>query len=316
MRWIPIFISALLLVPCLSEGIQSKVDSTTQQVVIDYLEQHLSTYGGGKNFVAGDFFGESTHGKKTKVYGFFAQQSFALVDSQVVERSGSWEPLLVFVEQTETGPQVTGYKEPQEGYYYGPSIEGMFPRRFWDIAVNLPEKREKVLDEQIRARVLSYFADKVKQGGTFKKPKPSNLTDVHKHKEDIYSYLNLEAPYRQIYIQPNPAKVSRTGGGKPLDSPDGRFVVWDASGGDFDLYYEDTRTHTVYGIGNKTNKSQSKLAWKGDHILVFDQVNGVNRIGDWGTEDTTYGVHIELDAEKREIIWAVPFGVLGFPQKQ
>ena len=316
MKWILIVLSAILLVPRLSEGIDSKVDSATQQAVIDYLEQHLPTYGNGKNFVAFDFFGKSTHGKITKMYGFCAQQSFAVVDNQVLEKSGTWGPKVVYVTQIDSGPKVTGYKEAENGGEYWPSIKKMFPQRFWKIALDLPEKRRKVLDEQTRFRVLSYFVDKVKEGKTLRKQKPSNLTDPHKHKEDIYSYLNLEAPYRQIYIQPNPAKVSRTGGGKPLDSPDGRFAVWTASDGDFDLYFEDTQTHTVYGIGNKTNKSQSNLAWKRDHILVFDQINGVNRIGDWETEGVQYGVHIELDAEKREIIWAVPFGVLGFPQKQ
>lgn len=313
MKWILIGISALLLVPCLSEGIQSKVDSTTQQAVIDYLEQHLPTYGGGKNFVAFDFFGKSTHGKITKVYGYYAQQSFALVDYQVIERTGSWVPIVVFVNQTETGPKVTGYTEPEDG---DANVVDMFPRRFQDIAGDLPKNRAKVLEKQIRTRVWSYFVDKVKEGETLKKQKPSNLTDPHRHKEDIYSHLNLEAPYRQISIQPNPPQVSQTWASKPLESPDGRFAVWTNSGKDFDLYFEDIQTHTVYGIGNKTNKSQSNLVWKGDHILVFDQINGVNRIGDWETEGVQYGVHIELDAEKREIIWAVPFGVLGFPQKQ
>jgi hypothetical protein len=316
MKWILIVISVLLLVPCLSESIQSKVDSATQQAVINYLEQQLPTFGGGKNFVAFDFFGQSTHGKTNKVYGYCDRQSFALVDNQVLERSGGLSPMVVLVEQTEEGPKVTAYNEPEPGGLFLPSVKQMFPRRFQEIAGNLPEDRQKVLEKQIRTRVLSYFADKVKERGTLKKQKPSNLTDPHKHKEDIYSCLNLEAPYRQIYIQPNPAKVSRTGGGKPLGSPDGRIAGWTASGGDFDLYFEDDQTHTVYGIGNKTNKSQSNLAWKGDHILVFDQINGVNRIGDWETEGVQYGVHIELDAEKREIIWAVPFGVLGFPKKQ
>jgi len=313
MKWTLIFISALLLVPCLSEGIQSKVDSTTQQAVIDYLEQHLSTYGGGKNIVAFDFFGKSTHGKKTKVYGYCAQQSFALVDNQVLERTGSWIPIIVFVEQTETGPKVTGYKEPEDG---DANVVDMFPRRFQDIAGDLPKDRQEVLKKQIRTRVLSYFADKVKEGGTFKKEKPSNPIDVHKHKEDIYSYRNLKVTYRQVLIQANPEKVIRTGGGNPIVSPDSRYKAWVGSGKGWLLYFEDMKTGEVCEVLNHTQDMQYDLAWKGDHILVFDQINGVNRIGDWETEGVHYGVHIELDAEKREILWAVPFGVLGFPQKQ
>ena len=266
--------------------------------------------------MAFDFFGQSSQGKKTKVYGQYAQQSFALVDYQVLERSGSWVPAVVFLEQTETGPKVTGYKESGDGGEYWPSIKKMFPQIFWKIALRLPEKRAKVLEKQIRTRVLAYYADKVKEGGTLKKQEPSNLTDPHKHKEDIYSYLNLEVTYRKVLIQSNPEGVIRTGGGNPIVSPDSRYKAWVGVGGGWKLYFEDIKTGEVCEVVNHTKDMQSNLAWKGDHILVFDQINGVNRIGDWETEGVQYGVHIELDAEKREILWAVPFGVLGFPQKQ
>lgn len=309
-----IFISAGFVAPC-ANAAGSKVDPAIQQAVIDYLEQQLPTsYPDAKNFVAVDFFGSSTHGETTKIYGFYAQQRFAVIDDEVIDRGGSWVPVVVFAEKAETGFKVTGYQEAEDGGAYWPSIERMFPLKFQELAGHLPKEREKKLDEQIRSRVIPYYRELLKTARYVQKPKPSNLFDPHKHKEDIYNYRNLEVPYRKISIVANPVKVERTGGGKPIDSPDGRFTAW--QGGNFQVYFEDRATATVFEVVNQTYYDQYELAWKGDHILVFDQQNGVNRIGDWETEGVRYGVHIELDAEKREIIWAVPFGILGFPQKQ
>jgi len=104
--------------------------------------------------------------------------------------------------------------------------------------------------------------------------------------------------------------VIRTGGGDPIASPDGRFSAWIGVEKQFHLYFEDRVTNTVYEILNRRLDGRYYLAWKGNHILVFDQINGYGPV-----RNDEHGVHYEIDVEKKEVVWAVPFGPLSFPQR-
>ncbi len=157
--------------------------------------------------------------------------------------------------------------------------------------------------QEMQDRVVAFYCDKMSDERFFRKQKPRSIIDSHKHKHNIYNQYNLKAPYERIIVKANPGKIIRDGGDDPVISPDGRFNAWVGVGHRNYLYFEDNRTGIVYEIRNRTTDRQSKLAWKTDHILVFDQING---------ED--HGVHIELDAVKNEIVWAVPYGLLGFPK--
>ena len=72
----------------------------------------------------------------------------------------------------------------------------------------------------------------------------------------------------------------------------------------------------IYEIVNLAKDMLMERKWKDKKTLVFDQNNGCNRYEKTIKESHShYGVHFEIDLEKRKIIWAVPIGDLSFPEK-
>ncbi|MBI5203969.1 MAG: hypothetical protein HZA11_03520 [Nitrospirae bacterium] len=308
--------------PIIARDIQPDI----KQKVIHYLEQREKRYTAGTEnyFVAFDFYGISKKEDLIKVYGWNYILGFKFIDNQVIDGSGSSGPIIVLLKNTKEELKVIGDEERLKTRDY---IE-IFPKSLWpkifgniketDSIFEILRKRHKPVSpgtkyglqdysrQEMQDRVISFYKDKMTDDRFFRKSKPHDIKDPHLHKDNIYKYYNLKAPYERIIIKANPEKVVRGGGGDPVISPDGRFKAWVGVGQGFFLYFEDSKTGIVYEILNQTKDWQSELAWKDDHILVFDQRNGYT-FGE-------HGVHIELDTAKKEIIWAVPYGLLGFPK--
>jgi hypothetical protein len=164
----------------------------------------------------------------------------------------------------------------------------------------------------MKSRVTSYYAPKLSQDRFVEKPLPPDTADPHNHDDPIYEYLNLIALHKKVRIEEDPVKVTRTGGGEPVASIDSSFTAWIGVRDGFHLYFEDQKTGKVCEIVYRIDSFFSDVTWKGNHILVFDLRHGGNTFG----EGKSYGVHVELDVNKKEIIWAVPYGPLGFPKKK
>jgi len=317
-----LFICTIILfipVLCYSDVIQDDVDPKIQKMVINYFENKPNLRPEEKAFVYCDFLGMSTKRDKIEVYAWCVPWTFKLIDNQVLEGGGSSVPTVIYLEKTKNGLEVKGYKEPGDGSLYGPSIRRMFPKRY-QRHLKRPD-RLAIESKKVENRIVAYYSAMLHKDRFIDKPKPTNLDDPHNHREPIYSYLNLKDSYRQVsfVLQKDMAKVVTTGGGDPVMSPDSRFKAWIGVDQRFHLYFEDRTTRRIYEVVNRTKDWMTHIAWKGDHTLVFDQNNGVNRFNphpDWRSPDSIHGVHFEIDPDKREILWAVPFGELGFPEKK
>lgn len=317
-----VFTSMLLITSmCYCQDLRDDVKPEIQQMVIHYFEKNRPNLGPGeKAFVYCDFLGMSTKGEKAEVYAWCVPWTFILKDNQVLEGGGSSVPTVIYLDKTENGFKVKGYKEPGDGSEYNPSIRRMFPKRYQS-HLHRPDKLA-IEAKKVQKRIVDYYSAVLHKDRFIDKPRPTNLNDLHNHREPIYSYLNLKDSYRQVsfVLQTNMAKVKTTGAGDPILSPDSRFKAYkgmDPKG--LHLYIEDKTEKSYYEVVNLTKNWPSHVAWKGDHILVFDQNNGVNRFNphrDWKSPDAKHGVHFEIDADKREILWAVPFGELSFPEKK
>ncbi len=316
-----IFTGMLLITSmCYCQDLQDDVDPKIQQIVIDYFENNPILGPEEKTFVYCDFLGMSTKGDKIEVYAWCVPSYFILKDNQVLGDVGSSVPTVIYLEKAQNGFKVKDYKEPDDGSKYMPSIRRMFPKRYQN-DLHRPGKLA-IQAKKVEKRIVDYYSSVLNKDRFIDKPKPTILQDPHNHREPIYSYLNLKESYQQVSfdLQTDMAKVARTGGGDPVLSPDSRFKAWigiDPKG--FHLYLEDKTERNIYEVVNRTKNRARHIAWKGDHILVFDQDNGVNRFNphrNWQSPDSIHGVHFEIDADKREIVWAVPFGELSFPEKK
>jgi hypothetical protein len=316
-----IFTSILLITSmCYCQDLRDDVDPKIQQIVIDYFENTTNLGPEGKIFVYCDFLGMSTKGDGIEVYARCVPWTFIVKDNQVLEGGGRSVTAVIYLEKTGSSFKVKDHKEPGDGSEYMPSIRRMFPKGYQNRLIRLDGSGiEAKMQEN---RIVNYFSAILSKDRFIDKPKLTILQDPHNHREPIYSYLNLKDSYRQVsfVLQTDMAKIPRTGARNHVLSPDSRFKAWqgiDPKG--FHLYLEDKTERNIYEVVNRTKNWVRHIAWKGDHILVFDQDNGVNRFNphrDWKSPDAIHGVHFEIDADKKEILWAVPFGELGFPEKK
>lgn len=302
----PVAVAVLIL--CLSTvGACEETDSTIVREVIRYLESIPTCEPTEKAFVTFDFYGHSDSGAVVRIYGWQLYDVFRLIDDQVLQWEGGSFPVAVSLERKDDGYKATGYWEPEDGIYYTQSIEEMFPEEYWGKALgHVPDR----LFSEMRDRVTSYYADMLSEDRFAEKPTPTDTTDPHRHDEPIYEYLNLRSIYENLRIEEDPVEVSRRGGGEPVVTSDGRYTAWIGLREYFRLYFEDNQTGKVYEIAYRRD-GFSGVTWKGNRTLVFDLRNGGNTFGD----GKSHGVHVELDVDREEVIWAVPYGSLGFPRK-
>lgn len=309
--------------------IEKEVNPTIKQEVISYLEQNYfdkrKIYADQKNFVVFDFYGMSTKRKTVKVYGWCDMFGYRFIDNQIIFITGQGGPMMILLEKKENGGKAIAVENRIASIDY---LE-IFPKKLWhkifgsiqerDSIFEIMEKWDKpipigtkyglqdYLRDNMLNLIITFYKDRISDERFIEKQRPSNIEDPHKHKDSIYYYFNLKAPYEKLIIKSNPEKIIYGGGGDPIISPDGRYKAWIGVGQSNFLYFQDKGTGIVYEIINQTNDEQSELAWKDMHVLVFDQINGF--------EFGRHGVHIEFNVEKKEIIWAVPFGLLGFSKE-
>ena len=280
----------------------------TKQIIVDYLERNMVWRENEKVFAAFALFGTEPSETGSTAYGWCLRYGFRFLDEQVIQEDAAGLPLAVFLERGRTGLKAVGYEQPELGEKYTSSVKRIFPEKYRARALG---KMPPGLMEEIRDRVIPYYRGRLSRERSFRKRAPDDRYDPHRHQEDIYAYRNLKSTYQRVRIETDPEKVVRTGGGNPIVYPGGRFRAWIGVDQRRHLYFEDLQTDAVYEVIDETNDWQSRVAWKDPQTLAFDQINAVNTFGGGGDS----GVHIELDVAAREIVWAVPFGLLGFPEK-
>lgn len=272
-----------------------------------FLARKLVWARGERVFAAFDLFGVKTEGTRTIAYGWVLRYGFIQRTDQVIHEDAASFPLAVYFRRAGKGMAPTGYRRPELGSGMARSVAELFP----------PEYRRRALGgtppgllPSLRSRVLDHYEGRMPAGRFLRRPPPAVFSNAHRHQDDIYGLLNIKSPYKYLRIVrvPRPADERVIEG--PVTSPDRRFTAWSVLGERRRLYIRDAADGAVYEVRNGVNDWQSGLAWKPDNILVFDQLNGINTFGD----GRNHGVHLEIDAVRREVVWAVPFGPLGFPK--
>lgn len=270
-----------------------------------YLERKLVWARGERVFAAFALFGIKAEKTRTAAYGWALRYGFTQRGDQVIHEDAASFPLAIYFRRG--GKEPTGYRRPELGRNMARSVGELFP----------PEFRQRALGGTppgllpgIRARVLAFYARRMPADRFRQREPPAIFSNAHRHQDDIYGLLNIKSPYRYVRIvrAVRPRGLPPVEG--PVSSPDGRFKAWSVQEKKRRLYLDDTSTGVLYEVRNDANDWQSDLAWKSDDILVYDQLNGVNTFGDGRNS----GVHLEIDAIKRQVVWAVPFGPLGFPK--
>lgn len=261
---------------------------------------------GEKVFAALDVMGTERKGLGKAVYAWCLRYGFTLRDGQVIHEDTASLPLAVDFRRTWRGDlSPAGHREPKLGKGYTSSAKQIFPRRYWPRVFGNPPAD---LALGVKERVIAYYAARIKNERYLRREPPAIFANAHRHSDDIYALLNLKSAYDRVSIRPRAGlAIPDTG----LDiSPDRRFIAWTESGQRRHLYFADRQANQVYEVVNQINDWQTGLAWKSDDTLIFDQINGLNPFGD----GQSHGVHLEIDAVGRRIVWAVPFGTLGFPR--
>ena len=276
---------------------------------VSYLERKLVWQKGKKVFVAFALFGTAPAASQTAVYGWCLRHGFSQRDDQVIHEDAASLPLAVLFRRRRDGSvEGAGLRQPELGQDFAQSAKKVFPKQYWPRVLG---GQPATLAHGVRARVVSYYRARMPKDRFFRQAPPAIFSNAHRHYDDIYGYLNLKSAYRNVKIKPDPAEVVRTGGEGPVLSPDGRFEAWTGVDQGRHLYFRDTRAGITYEVVNRVTDWQIGLAWKEDGTLIYDQINGINTFGD----GLNNGVHIEIDAPNRKIVWAAPFGPLGFPRK-
>jgi hypothetical protein len=265
---------------------------------------------GVREFAAIHIYGFQETEAEVTVYAWCLRKSFAFNEDQVVDWDGSSVPLAVYLKKERNGLRVLRIKEAEDGNRYSASIKAIFPAKYHkEISRGLPPG----LNGEIKGRVLraanQYY--KTSKARLIRKVPPRDSGDPHQHRENIYGLFNLEKAYRDIMVVTGSDAVIQDGDEKTV-SPDGKYTAWIGLKQGFQVFIKDDNggvdelvfTHHIRPFAGN-------MAWKGKHILVFDQINGLNSFGDG--ED--HGVHLEFDCAKKELVWAVPFGTLAGPVK-
>jgi hypothetical protein len=263
-----------------------------------------------KEFAAIHIYGFQETGEKITVYAWCLRKSFVFIEDQVVDWDGSSLPLAVYLKKTRDGLRLLQIKEAKDGNLYGPSIKTIFPVKYHkEISRGLPSE----LNGEIKGRVLRVASEyyKSSQARLIKKIHPRDGSDPHQHRENIYGLFNLAKAYRDIKVITGSDTDIKDGDQKTV-SPDGKYTAWIGLNQGFRVFVK-ANDGAVYEIAfvHHIRPFAGNMAWKGRHILVFDQINGLNTFGDG--ED--HGVHLEFDCEKKELVWAAPFGTLAGPLK-
>jgi hypothetical protein len=265
---------------------------------------------GVTEFAAVHIYGFQETGAEVTVYTWCLRKSFAFNEDQVVDWCGSSVPLAVYLKKERSGVRLLQIKEAKDGSLYGASIQAIFPAKYRrEISRGLPPELNGEIKERVLRAAHQYYT--TSKARLIKKVPPGDSRDPHQHREEIYGLLNLDKAYRDIMVVFDSDAVIKDGDEKTV-SPDGKYTAWIGFKQGFQVFFKDNRglvdelvfTHHIRPFAGN-------MAWKGKHILVFDQINGLNTFGDG--ED--HGVHLEFDCEKKELIWAVPFGTLAGPEK-
>lgn len=279
-----------------------------RRAAIDYLQRRMVWRRGERVFVAFDPFGQEEKGRRVTIYGWCLRLGFRLIDQQVVHEDTANLPLAVdFQRSFLTGRiQPTGIRQPKLGREFTASAKRLFPSVHWPRVFSAPPQ----LAIELRERVYEHYRGLMRKDRYVRKAPPETFANVHRHSDDIYGVMNLRSSYRRILVK------SVAGPDGPADArnaavaPGGRFTAWVDLSRRPRLFFRDTAGGRTFEIVNRTSDWQLDPAWKSDDILVFDQINGFNVFGD----GQSYGVHLELDPVARKIVWAAPFGALGFPE--
>lgn len=297
------------------ENWKDTVEPNYQQAVIDYIENKMPYRNEGKTFAYCDFFGETPYNNGLTICAECSYLTYLLKYGQIISTGGGSFDGLFHVKTVDNNPSVDSMKWNLIAKY----SSGFFPNRYYDrylSHVKNPTPDFVSKRKENRERIISYFTPLMLKTRLVKVKPPDNRHDPHNHPVDIYSFMNLRDSYKYLsfVLLSDSARQHMKPGFGNISSF--KFDVWETADPNGRLYFRDrTRNDKVYEIVDQVTWRLSDIKWKDNSTLVFDQDNGTNPFDEKAVSPDVYGVHFEVDLEKRKVVWAAPFGLLGFPER-
>lgn len=299
------------------ENWKDTVEPNYQQAVIDYIENKMPYRNEGKTFAYCDFFGETPYNNGLTICAECSYLTYLLKYGQIISTGGGSFDGLFHVKTVDNNPSVDSMKWNLIAKY----SSGFFPNRYYDrylSHVKNPTPDFVSKRKENRERIISYFTPLMLKTRLVKVKPPDNRHDPHNHPVDIYSFMNLRDSYKYltfVLLSDSARQHMKPGFGTTSSF---KFDVWETADPNGRLYFRDRKQNDkVYEIVDQVTWRLSDIKWKDNSTLVFDQFNGVNPFDEnkKAIPPDVYGVHFEVDLEKKKVVWAAPFGLLGFPER-
>jgi len=252
-------------------------------------------------FAAFHLYGTVVKGDVVEAHGISRSASFSVRNWQVFDGASSSGPVIAVLREGRNGLEVIGHRERGCGCGFGHDPDWDVPESIVRIAkadtANISYQRES-------AQITSFYAPRLSNSRFVSRPRPLYSDERWPGAKDIYSRLNLTVMYDAVSLVPARDKL------RPYDPPpwtetsdDGRYIAWRRDG----IFIWDTWTDSIFILHDTVRNHMSDPMWKDSRVVALRQENGC--YGDW------WGVHLEYDMVRRELVWAVPYGPLGFAKR-